>query len=55
MIEYDPQPPFGGIDWDSADLHSMAPVVDQLIYQALADHPDMIARLTGEAVPSLPR
>jgi transcriptional regulator GlxA family with amidase domain len=55
MIEYDPQPPFGGIDWDTADLHSMAPVVDRLIHQAFADHPDMLARLTGKAVPSLPR
>jgi transcriptional regulator GlxA family with amidase domain len=54
IIEYDPQPPFGGIDWTTADLQFMAPFVDQWIHQAFADHPDMIDRLTGDHVPSLP-
>ena len=52
IIEYDPQPPFGGIDWDNSDLTFMAPRVDQWIHQALAHHPDMTARLTGEPVPT---
>ena len=55
IIEYDPQPPFGGIDWDTADLHFMTPLVNQWIDQAFADHPDMRARLTDEPVPSLSR
>ncbi len=42
IIEYDPQPPFGGIDWNTADLHVMTTLVDQWIHQAFADHPDMI-------------
>jgi hypothetical protein len=45
IIEYDPQPPFGGTDWNTADLHFMATLVDQWIHQAFADHPDMINRL----------
>jgi transcriptional regulator GlxA family with amidase domain len=55
IIEYDPQPPFGGIDWETADLSFMAPAVDQWISQAFTDHPEMIARLTGQAVPGLSR
>jgi transcriptional regulator GlxA family with amidase domain len=54
IIEYDPHPPFGGIDWDAEDLQFMAPAVNQWIHQAFADHPGMISRLTGEPVPSLP-
>jgi transcriptional regulator GlxA family with amidase domain len=53
IIEYDPQPPFGGIDWDTANLTFMAPFVDRWIHQAFADHPEMINRLTGDHVPSL--
>jgi transcriptional regulator GlxA family with amidase domain len=52
IIEYDPQPPFGGIDWDRADLQFMAPVVDQWIHQAFAEDPEMITRLTSEPVRS---
>jgi transcriptional regulator GlxA family with amidase domain len=55
IIEYDPQPPFGGIDWDTADLTFMAPAVDQWISQAFADHPEMVARLNGRSVPGLSR
>jgi len=53
IIEYDPQPPFGGIDWSTADLRFMAPYVDQWIRQAFAEHPDMMSRLTGDRAPSL--
>jgi len=48
IIEYDPQPPFGGIDWNTADLDFMAPFVDQWIHQAFADHPEMRDRLTRD-------
>jgi transcriptional regulator GlxA family with amidase domain len=54
IIEYDPQPPFGGIDWSSAEVDFMAPLVDQWIHQAFADHPAMIDRLTGKDAASLP-
>jgi transcriptional regulator GlxA family with amidase domain len=47
IIEYDPEPPLGGIDWTITDRQSMAPMVDQWIHHALAGQPDMIARLTG--------
>jgi transcriptional regulator GlxA family with amidase domain len=53
VIEYDPQPPFGGIDWNTADLTFMAPFVHQWIHEAFADHPDMVKRLTGGRAPSL--
>jgi hypothetical protein len=49
-----PQPPFGPIDWNTADVHFMAPLVDQCIHHVFAGHPDMISRLTGDAVPTLP-
>jgi transcriptional regulator GlxA family with amidase domain len=52
IIEYDPEPPFGGIDWTTTDRQSMAPMVDRWIHDALAGHPDMIARLTGAPVRS---
>jgi transcriptional regulator GlxA family with amidase domain len=52
IIEYDPEPPFGGIDWTTTDRQSMAPLVDQWIHHAFAEHPDMIARLTDAPVPS---
>jgi hypothetical protein len=46
-IEYDPQPPFGGIDWATVDRTAMAPLVTQWVHEALADHPDLVARLIG--------
>jgi len=47
ILEYDPQPPFGAIDWDAVDRRAMDPVVDGWIREALAGRPDLVARLTG--------
>jgi transcriptional regulator GlxA family with amidase domain len=47
FIEYDPEPPFGPIDWEAADPAQYAPRVHQRLHQALADHPALLARLSG--------
>ena len=46
-IEYDPQPPHGGIDWTHVDRDSFRPRVEGFAHQALDDHPDLLARLLG--------
>ena len=46
-IEYDPQPPHGGIDWLHVDRDSFGPRVEGFAHQALDDHPDLLARLLG--------
>ncbi|MEW9529470.1 DJ-1/PfpI family protein [Microbispora sp. NPDC049125] len=46
-IEYDPQPPAGGIDWDAVDIPSYRPITDALLTSALAGHPRMLEHLTG--------
>jgi transcriptional regulator GlxA family with amidase domain len=47
FIEYDPQPPFGGIHWTTVDRQMMVPMLTQNVRDALADHPDLMNRLTG--------
>ena len=47
FIEYDPQPPFGGIDWTTVDRQMMVPMLTQNVRDTLADHPDLMNRLTG--------
>jgi transcriptional regulator GlxA family with amidase domain len=47
FIEYDPQPPFGGIDWTKVDRDMMVPMLTQNVRDALSDHPDLVARLTA--------
>jgi transcriptional regulator GlxA family with amidase domain len=47
FIEYDPQPPFGGIDWTKVDRDMMVPMLTQNVRDALTDHPDLMARLTA--------
>lgn len=49
VIEYDPRPPFGGIDWDRLDRDMFDPLVDQWIGEGLADHPELLARLGAQA------
>jgi transcriptional regulator GlxA family with amidase domain len=44
-IEYDPQPPHGGIDWTHVDRDSFRPRVEGFAHQALDDHPELLARL----------
>lgn len=46
FIEYDPQPPLGGIDWGSADLDFFKPQAQAMPGSALADHPALLTRLT---------
>jgi hypothetical protein len=46
-IEYDPQPPHGGIDWPQVDRDSFGPRVEGFAHQALDDHPELLARLLG--------
>jgi transcriptional regulator GlxA family with amidase domain len=46
-IEYDPHPPQGSIDWSTVDRDMLRPVVEANAKAALADHPDVLARLVG--------
>ena len=46
-IEYDPHPPFGGIDWTQVDRDMAEPVVTQWVQTQLADRPDLLAKLSG--------
>lgn len=52
VLEYDPRPPLGGIDWSQIDRNMLDPVVDQWINEGLADKPDLLSRLLPEAVRS---
>ncbi|MFI9380837.1 hypothetical protein [Kutzneria sp. NPDC052558] len=47
LIEYDPQPPLGGIDWDEVHIEARRPVVDKWLETGLADHPKLLAELLG--------
>lgn len=47
LVEYDPQPPLGGIDWRSTDLDFFKPHARAMVESALADHPALLARLTS--------
>lgn len=44
-IEYDPQPPLGGIDWTGVDLGSALPRIEQQIIAELSHRPDLVKRL----------
>ncbi|WP_329594459.1 DJ-1/PfpI family protein [Streptomyces sp. NBC_01362] len=47
FIEYDPEPPFGPIDWTAADSGQYEPFARQLLQNALADHPALLAHLSN--------
>ncbi|MFF5979445.1 DJ-1/PfpI family protein [Streptomyces olindensis] len=47
MIEYDPEPPLGGIDWNSDVPEAIEPQVQAMMELGLADHPELLARLTS--------
>ncbi|AWN30399.1 DJ-1/PfpI family protein [Streptomyces sp. NEAU-S7GS2] len=47
FIEYDPEPPFGPIDWTAADSGKYAPFARQLLQTALTDHPALLAHLSN--------
>jgi hypothetical protein len=46
-IEYNPHPPFGGIDWTQVDRDMAQPMVTQWVQTQLADRPDLLAKLSG--------
>ena len=48
IIEYDPQPPFGGVDWSEANGDGLAQALDEHradLERALAGRPDLYQRL----------
>ena len=50
MIEYDPEPPFGGIDWGQANGEMLVGTSDDQLADledALTDRPDFYQRLFG--------
>ena len=49
-IEYDPQPPFGGLDWGEADGDGLVQTLEEHrmdLEQALAGRPDLYQKLFG--------
>ena len=46
-IEYDPKPPHGAIEWSGVDRDLYAPVLAQQLPAALADKPELLAKLTS--------
>jgi len=46
-IEYDPHPPFRGIDWDQVDQDVYQPMLGPIVQQQLADQPELLAKLSG--------
>jgi hypothetical protein len=46
-MEYDPEPPLGGIDWSRVDVTEQVPDITKQITNDLADAPDLVARLIG--------
>jgi len=50
IIEYDPQPPFGAIDWGEADGNGLGDALDEHradLQRALSDRPDLYQKLFG--------
>jgi transcriptional regulator GlxA family with amidase domain len=50
MIEYDPQPPFGAVDWSGTDGNGLAQALEERqadFERLLADRPDLYQRLFG--------
>jgi hypothetical protein len=47
-IEYDPHPPFGGIDWDQVDRDIYEPMLGPMVQRQLGDRPELLAKL-GQA------
>jgi hypothetical protein len=46
-IEYDPKPPHGGIQWNTVDRDLYGPILAQQLPAALADKPELLAKLTS--------
>jgi transcriptional regulator GlxA family with amidase domain len=50
IIEYDPQPPFGGVDWSEANGDGLAQTLDEHqadLERALAGRPDLFQKMFG--------
>ncbi len=50
IIEYDPQPPFGGVDWSEANGNGLGDTLDEHradLERALAGRPDLYQKLFG--------
>src|SRR5918999_2247441 len=50
IIEYDPQPPFGGVDWSEANGDGLAQTLDEHradLERVLANRPDLYQKLFG--------
>jgi transcriptional regulator GlxA family with amidase domain len=48
-IEYDPQPPLGGIDWASPAIPAFKPQVEKMLKAALSGQPELLDRLIAVA------
>jgi transcriptional regulator GlxA family with amidase domain len=46
-IEYDPHPPFGGIDWRQVNRDIYEPMLGPMVQQQLADRPELLTKLRG--------
>ena len=46
-IEYDPHPPFGGIDWSQVNRDIYEPMLGPMVQQQLADRPELLTKLRG--------
>jgi transcriptional regulator GlxA family with amidase domain len=46
-IEYDPHPPFGGIDWGQVNRDIYEPMLGPMVQQQLADRPELLAKLSN--------
>ncbi|SDW35345.1 DJ-1/PfpI family protein [Amycolatopsis xylanica] len=45
MIEYDPEPPLGPLDWSAAPVEMFHPWAEATLRQGLEGHPELLARL----------
>jgi hypothetical protein len=45
--EYDPHPPFGGIDWSQVNRDIYEPMLGPMVQQQLADQPELLTKLRG--------
>ena len=58
LIEYDPQPPFGGIDWSGSGSGALSPLSAQQqkqIEEALAARPDLVRAVEDWSTPTAAR
>jgi transcriptional regulator GlxA family with amidase domain len=46
-IEYNPHPPFGGIDWSQVNRDVYEPMLGPMVQQQLADRPELLAKLSS--------